>query len=289
MHQRGITLNLIQTDAAINPGNSGGPLFNIDGKVVGINVAIESPVEGSAGVGFAIPSDIAQAVMNALIQSHKVTRGYLGIAPEDLTPALENEYGQKDGAFVRDVKLDSPAGKAGMQAGDIITVYNGRPVHGEVSLRETISATLPGKTISLAYVRNGTVGTASVTLGTSPVLPTDDISVAVPLPARPASAILGLSVRSLLAADRLTLGLSPTTRGVLITDVASGGPAEASGFAAGLSLAGAVIQKIGHQTITTKRDYDQAVSSLVSGSNRTLVLLYTTDHQLHQTVLTLQL
>ena len=105
--------DLIQTDAAINPGNSGGPLFNIDGKVVGINVAIDSPVEGSAGVGFAIPSGIAQSVMNALIQSGKVTRGYLGIAPEDLTPALQTQYGQKEGAFVRDVRLDSPAGKAG--------------------------------------------------------------------------------------------------------------------------------------------------------------------------------
>ncbi len=133
--------DLIQTDAAINPGNSGGPLFNIDGKVVGINVAIESPVEGSAGVGFAIPSDIAQQVMNSLIQSGKVTRGYLGLAPDDLTPALQTQYGQKDGAFVRDVRLDSPAGKAGLQAADIVTAFDGKPVRSEITLRELISAT----------------------------------------------------------------------------------------------------------------------------------------------------
>ncbi|MGI4791517.1 MAG: trypsin-like peptidase domain-containing protein [Janthinobacterium lividum] len=281
--------DLIQTDAAINPGNSGGPLFNIDGKVVGINVAIESPVEGSAGVGFAIPSDIAQTVMNALIQSHKVTRGYLGIAPEDLTPALQTEYGQKDGAFVRDVKLDSPAGKAGLQAGDIVTAYNGAPVHGEVSLRETISATLPGRTISLDYVRDGRAGTASVTLGTSPILPDDDASNTQVFPVPKSVPInLGFSVRSLGAADRQILGLPAATRGVLITDVDAGSPAEAAGFTAGLTLTGAVIQKIGRQTITTKFDYERVMASLSTGSSTALVLLYTSHAQTHQTVLTLQ-
>ena len=280
--------DLIQTDAAINPGNSGGPLFNIDGKVVGINVAIESPVEGSAGVGFAIPSDIAQTVMNALIQSGKVTRGYLGISPEDLTPALQTEYGQKDGAFVRDVKLESPAGKAGLQAGDIVTVYDGKPIHGEVGLRETISATPPGRTVSLAYVRDGRPGTASVTLGTSPTLPPDDASVPARSSVKPASN-LGLTVRTLLAADRQALGLSPAVRGVLITGVASGSLAETAGFTAGLAtLDHAVIQKIGHQTITTKAQYDQAAASFMPGSGTALVLLYTSGGQVHQTVLTIR-
>ena len=283
--------DLIQTDAAINPGNSGGPLFNMDGKVVGINVAIESPVEGSAGVGFAIPSDIAQTVMNALIKAGKVTRGYLGIAPEDLTPALQTEYDQKDGAFVRDVKLDSPAGKAGLQAGDIVTAYNGVPVHGEVSLRETISATPPGKTISLAYVRDGRPGTASVTLGASPTPAADENASPVQPAAKSSAAVLGLTVRPLTASDRVALGFPPATRGVLITGVASGSPAETAGLAAGLTtltLDHAVIQKIGHQTITTKQQYGQAAASLAPGSSMALVLLYSSDGAVHQTVLTLQ-
>lgn len=275
--------DLIQTDAAINPGNSGGPLFNIDGKVVGINVAIESPVEGSAGVGFAIPSGIAQTVMNSLITAGKVTRGYLGIAPEDLTPALQAEYGQKDGALVRDVKEDSPAGKAGIQAGDIVTGYNGKPVSGEVSLRETISATAPGRTVLLEYVRDGRAGTASVTLGAASP-PASAAAAFPPAPAQSAAA-LGLTVRTLTATDRVSLGFSPLVRGVLITAIASGSPAER----AGLPLKRAVIQKIGHRVITNKHDYDQAVAAQPHGSSADLVVLYSdlADHQVHQTVVTL--
>ena len=274
--------DLIQTDAAINPGNSGGPLFNIDGKVVGINVAIESPVEGSAGVGFAIPSGIAQTVMNALITFGKVTRGYLGIMPEDLTPALQDEYGQKDGALVRDVKEDSPAGKAGIQAGDIVTGYDGKRVSGEVSLRETISVTLPGRTVLLNYVRDGRAGTASVTLGAA--APPAAASAFPPAPAQTAAA-LGLFVRTLTAIDRVTLGFSPTVRGVLIVGIASGSLAET----AGLPRDRAVIQKIGHRVITSKLDYDQAVAAQPRGFRADIVVLYSdsADHQIHQTVVTL--
>ena len=273
--------DLLQTDAAINPGNSGGPLFNIDGKVVGINVAIESPVEGSAGVGFAIPSGIAQTVMNSLITAGKVTRGFLGIAPEDLTPALQAEYGQKDGALVRDVQEDSPAGKAGLQAGDIVTGYDGKRILGEVSLRETISVTPPGRTILLNYVRDGRAGTASVTLGAAPPAAA---SAFPPAPAQAAAAI-GLTVRTLTATDRVMLGFSPTVRGVLIIGVASGSPAEA----APVPLKRAVIQKIGHRVVTDKHDYDQALAAQPHGSSVDLVVLYSDslDRQVHQSIVTL--
>lgn len=284
--------DLLQTDAAINPGNSGGPLFNIDGKVVGINVAIESPVEGSAGVGFAIPSSIAQTVMNALIRSGKVTRGYLGIAPEDLTPALQTLYGQKDGALVRDVSTDSPAGRAGIEAGDIVTAYNHQLIHGEVSLREAISGTAPGRTVALRYVRDGRPGVAAVTLGTAPPHPADLITGPDTPPAAPPSRLLGFTVRTLTAADRVELRLPATVRGALVTAVAPGSPAETAGFSAGL-LFHAVIQKIGHQPIASKSDYDQAVLSQPRGSAVPVVLLYVSEggnllREVHQTVLTLQ-
>ena len=281
--------DLIQTDAAINPGNSGGPLFNIDGKVVGINVAIESPVEGSAGVGFAIPSGIARSVMSALITSGKVTRGFLGIAPEDLTPALQTQYGQKDGALVRDVQLDSPAGKAGIEAGDIVTAFDGKPVHGEVSLREAISATPPGKTVTMRYVRDGLSSTASATLGPARTLPGDsDLAPLAVTPVKTAAA-LGLTVHSLTATDRVALGFAPTTRGVLITGVASGSPAETAGITMGVPLDDAVIQKIGHRTVTNKQEYDQALAEQPRGSSAALVVLYNTGSQVHQTVVTVQL
>jgi len=282
--------DLIQTDAAINPGNSGGPLFNIDGKVVGINVAIESPVEGSAGVGFAIPSDIAQSVMGSLIQSGRVTRGYLGIVPEDLTPAMQTQYGQKDGAFVRDVNLDSPAGKAGLQAADIVTSYDGKPVSSEVSLRAMISATPPARTIAIAYVRDGRPGVASVTLGTAPTLPAEAAPAAAPArPAVPAAVTLGLNVRDLTARDRETLSLPPTTTGVFITGTDSGSPAETAGMMTGLTLSGAVLQKLGRKTITTKADYTQAAAALSAGMGTTLVLLTSDAGQIHQTAVTLHL
>ena len=281
--------DLIQTDAAINPGNSGGPLFNIDGKVVGINVAIESPVEGSAGVGFAIPSDIAQSVMNSLIQSGRVTRGYLGIQPEDLTPALQTQYGQKDGAFVRDVKMDSPAGKAGLQAADIVTFYDGRPVRSEVGLREMISATPPSKMVAIAYVRDGRPGVASVTLGTAPVLPDEAAPAAPAKPAVPSAVKLGLNVRDLTATDRVSLSLPPTTTGVFIVGADSGSPAETAGMATGLTLNGAVLQKLGRKTITSKADYAQALAALSAGTGTTLVLLTSDAGQIHQTAVTVRL
>ena len=286
--------DLIQTDAAINPGNSGGPLFNIDGKVVGINVAIESPVEGSAGVGFAIPSAIAQSVMGSLIQSGKVTRGYLGIAPEDLTPALQTQYGQKEGAFVHDVLLDSPAGKAGMQAADVITAYDGKPVRGEVSLRALISATPPHRTVSIAYVRDGRPGVASVTLGTPLVLPDETSAPAAPVkPAVPAANPLGLNVRELTATDRVGMSLPPATTGVVITGTDPGSPAETAGQTAGLtpsgSLTGVVLQKIGRRPITSKADYSRAAAALTAGSGTTLVLLTSDNNQVHQTAVTVRL
>ena len=282
--------DLIQTDAAINPGNSGGPLFNIDGKVVGINVAIESPVEGSAGVGFAIPSDLAQSVMNSLIRSGKVTRGYLGIAPQDLTPALQSQFGQTEGAFVYDVKIDSPAGKAGLQAADIVTSYDGKPVRGEVGLREMISATPPARTVAIAYVRDGRPGVASVTLGTAPVLPDEAAPAAAPAkPAVPAAVKLGLTVRALTAADRVSLSLPPTTTGVFIVGTDPGSPAETAGLTNGLTLSGAVLQKLGRRTITSKADYAQAVAALPAGAGTTLVLLTSDNGQVHQTAVPLRL
>ena len=277
--------DLIQTDAAINPGNSGGPLFNIDGKVVGINVAIESPVEGSAGVGFAIPSGIARSVMNALITSGKVTRGYLGITPEDLTPALQAEYGQKEGALVRDVKVDSPAGKAGIEAGDVVTAFDGTPVTGEVSLREKISATAPGRTVALRYVRDGHPGMASVTLHAAQTLPGSAAPPPASASSKSATAVLGLTVRSITATDRVALGFAASTRGVLITGIASGSPVESAGLTAGE----AVIQKIGGRAIASKWDYDQALAALPRGAATDLVVIYSDDRQIHQRVVTIQL
>ena len=278
--------DLIQTDAAINPGNSGGPLFNIDGKIVGINVAIESPVEGSAGVGFAIPVTIAQSVAGALIGQGQVRRGYLGLAPVDLTPAVVEQYGQKQGAFVQDVVLDSPAGKAGLQAADIVTAFNGKPVTDEVTLRQAIAATTPGQKVVIAYVRDGAPATATATITAPPGLVASLPSVTPP--ATPARRRLGLSVRDLTARDRLALNLPADATGVAVASVAPGGPAESAALGADIDLSRAVIQKINRTPVHNKQEFSQAVAAL-GDSTVTLIVVYVSDSITHQQALPLRL
>ncbi len=279
--------DLIQTDAAINPGNSGGPLFNIDGKVVGINVAIKSPVEGSAGVGFAIPVAIAQQVASALITQGKVTRGYLGLAPIDLTPAAQQLYRQKTGAFVEDVVLGSPAGKAGLQATDIVTSFNHKMIFNALGLREAIAAAAPGQSIPIAYVRDGSTQIATATIAAFPS-PLQTSTVPVSLPKLPARISLGLTVRDLTPRDRQSLNLPADAAGVYISHVLSGGAAESASLSDGLPLEGAILEKINTTGIKNKQDFVQAANSL-SEPVMTIVVLYNSpaDNQLHQHALRL--
>ena len=280
--------DLIQTDAAINPGNSGGPLFNIDGQVVGINVAIESPVEGSAGVGFAIPSDMAQQIMASLIGQGKVVRGQLGVVPDDLTPALQTLYSQKAGAFLRDVSLSSPAGKAGLQAADIITTFDGRPITGEVSLRLAIAATPPGRTVVIGYVRDGRPATVKAIIAPATATPEDAPAPQTPAPAdlRPK---LGVTVRDLTAHDRQSLNLPATTTGAFITALASGSPAELAGLGAAGVVGNGVVERVNQTPVGSKAEFDRAVAALPAGSIATLVVLYPEDNQLHQSAFTIRL
>ena len=275
--------DLIQTDAAINPGNSGGPLFDIDGKVVGINVAIESPVEGSAGVGFAIPVAIAQQVASELITHGKVVRGYLGLTPEDLTPALETQYGRTDGAFVRDVLVSSPAGKAGIQASDIVTAYNSKPIHSELDLRQAIAASRPGEKVAIRYVRSGQAAVASATISPPPSLAGDAPAGQSPL--APSRLHLGVTVRSLTAHDKLTLNLPSGTMGVVVASVSAGSAGEAGGI-----LPGMVIQRINQTAVGTKELFDNAVVHLAQATV-TLVILSTdpAGNQVYQRAVTISL
>ncbi len=275
--------DLIQTDAAINPGNSGGPLFDIDGKVVGINVAIESPVEGSAGVGFAIPVAIAQQVASDLISQGKVVRGYLGLTPEDLTPALETQYGRTDGAFVRDVLIASPAGKAGIQASDIVTAYNGRPIHNELDLRQAIAASRPGEKAAIRYVRSGQADVATATISPPPAL-AGDAPAGQPALA-PTRLHLGVTVRNLTAHDKLTMNLPAATVGVVVATVSAGSAGEMSGL-----MPGMVIQRVNQTAVSTKASFEEAVAYLTQPTV-TFVILNTdpADNQVYQRAITVGL
>jgi serine protease Do len=237
--------DLIQTDAAINPGNSGGPLIDIDGHVIGINVAIESPVDGSSGVGFAIPSKIAQHILHQLIQNGKVVRGYLGLAPEDLSPARQTSTGVPAGAWVREVNLDSPAGKAGVHAGDVVTAFNGQAVDSELSLRDAISDSAPGAKIAMTIVRDGKPVTVSATVGAPP-------SDETKLPPAPTAPKVGVSLKTLASSDRSSLGMDSSVNGALVASVAPNSPAEEAGLETN-----DVIERVGNKHVASAQDAEE--------------------------------
>ncbi|MDX1374580.1 MAG: DegQ family serine endoprotease [Burkholderiales bacterium] len=147
----------IQTDAPINPGNSGGALVNLNGELVGINTAIIGPAGGNVGIGFAVPVNMAQAVMRQLIRFGEVRRGRLGISMQDLAPDLARSLGiaPGEGAVIAEVQPDSPAARAGLRAGDVVTAVNGRPVRTASGLRARLGVLPVGETVELVVRRDG--------------------------------------------------------------------------------------------------------------------------------------
>lgn len=162
--------NFIQTDAAINPGNSGGALVDIDGNLLGINSAIYSPNGGSLGIGFAIPTSTAKKVMEQIIQSGSVTRGWVGIAVQELTPELAESFKLKDtqGVLIAEVVRGSPADKSGIKAGDILVSIDGKAMADSTTMLETISALPPGKVALLKLMRNQSEVAIQVKVGKRP-------------------------------------------------------------------------------------------------------------------------
>lgn len=229
----------IQTDAAINHGNSGGALVNLKGELVGINTAIASQTGGSNGVGFAIPIDMAQQIMDSLIKDGKVSRGYMGVRIQDVDDKLASVMGLKEtrGALVNDVTADGPADKAGLKVGDVILKVNGNAVDDVPDLRNRIAAIAPGTDVQLTIQRDESTKTVSLRLGEQP----KDLAQAggeneeeeeSPAKKDSSESKLGLEVRTLtaeLAAEYRTR----ETRGVVVTNVDPGSRAAEAGLRAG--------------------------------------------------------
>ncbi|MBU6460794.1 MAG: trypsin-like peptidase domain-containing protein [Proteobacteria bacterium] len=165
--------NFIQTDAAINPGNSGGALVDASGNLVGINTAIYSRNGGSMGIGFAIPEASARRIMDALIQYGHVTRGWIGVEVQDMTPELADSFSRHttSGALIAAVKHGSPAEKAGIKPGDILSTINGRPVRNSSTMLNLIAALKPGKTAIIGIIRASQPYSYAVRVGTRPKTP----------------------------------------------------------------------------------------------------------------------
>ncbi|MBB5216424.1 S1C family serine protease [Parapusillimonas granuli] len=165
--------NFIQTDAAINPGNSGGALIDTSGRLIGINTAIYSESGGSLGIGFAIPAGAAQTIMEQIIKTGTVTRGWLGIEPQDITPDLARAFGlkQHDGVIIASVLRNGPAWQAGLRVGDIVLALNGEPVRDAIGFLNQIAPLPPSEKAKLRVVREGRRMELEVRVGTRPPIP----------------------------------------------------------------------------------------------------------------------
>ncbi len=254
--------DFIQTDAAINPGNSGGALVNTSGELVGINTAIFSTSGGYMGIGFAVPSDMARSVMDSIIKSGKVVRGWLGVSIQDLTPDLAASLGIKEaaGALVSGVEKGSPADKAGLKRGDVITGISDKQVADSTNLRNMISATAPGAKIELTLLREGKKQALSVTLG-------EYSEKKSAKKAEYENVLKGVAVQELTPGLRQKLEIPDNVNGVVVAGVSP----ELGGQ--GLLRPNDIIQEVNRTTVENVQDYDRAVSKIGEKDN-VLLLIY---------------
>ena len=244
--------DFIQTDAAINPGNSGGALVDSQGYLIGINTAILSNgSEGNQGVGFAVPIDLARHVMDQILKTGKVVRGYIGVSIQELTPALAKSLNltQTSGALVSDVVPDGPAAKSGIERGDVVTALNGDAVTSSRDLRLRISQMAPGTTVRLKLNRNGAERDITVTLGQLPENQQSSRGES-----EPEGVMDGLQVEELTPGVARQLGLRPGTQGVTVTDVEDGSAAAEAGL-----RQGDVIQEVNRKPVTSVSQFMQAI------------------------------
>lgn len=222
----------IQTDAAINPGNSGGPLVDAHGEVIGINTFLISDSGSFAGAGFAIPSQIARPIVASLIEHGKVEHGYLGVGINDVTPdnAKFFDDANANGAVITQVSPNSPAGRAGLRAGDVVTAINGQPVMNASELQMAVSEDAAGNSVALDVLRDGKPQQFSVTLGK--LEEGREVAASV-TGSQTQSGKLGLSVANLNSDARQQLNLPDQLQGVVIAQVRPGSPAEDAGLASG--------------------------------------------------------
>ncbi len=258
--------DFIQTSAAINPGNSGGPLVTLDGEVIGIATAIVSRTGGFQGIGFAIPSNMVKTVMKALIEEGKVTRGWLGVYIQDLTPEMAQGFGLEEskGVLISDVLPDQPAGKAGIMADDIILAFNGKEVSDVNELRNVVAQTSPGAEADVTVIRDGEERTFVVTV--TEKLATAELGIV----RSNAVEKLGLKLRDITPDDMTKLGLE-NNEGALVEAVRPNSVAARAGI-----RPGAVIQKVvdidrNRKKVRNSADFAALIGEIPEDKN---VLLY---------------
>src|SRR5687767_11308804 len=271
----GRSQQVLQTDAAINPGNSGGPLLNLRGEVVGINTAIISGAQqpGNVGIGFAIPINVVRELLPQL-RGGKITRGRIGVGIGPVPADAVDEFGLKDrnGAVVLNITPGGAASRAGVEPGDVIVAYNGKPIRNRDELVAMVTATKPGTTVPLRIVRDRQERTISVTV--------EELDLEAETTAQRSdnrdngngpeetTSGFGLTLGNITADVRQRLRLDRGTEGAIVTDVEPGSPAARSGLAPG-----DVILRVGRETVTTAAEASRQLGQIPSGGTAFLRVL----------------
>lgn len=256
--------DFIQTDAPINKGNSGGPLFNMDGDVIGINSAIYSPSGGSVGIGFAIPSDSARNIIAQLQKSGKIARGWIGIRIQPVSDDIAESVGlpKAQGALIAGLTANGPAAKAGVQNGDVVLSWDGKPVADNRALPRMVADAQIGKTVSIEVLRKGQHKNLPITVQK---LAEDERVASADRPAKPGAAPkpspavnLGMTLAPVSQEARRRYHLDNKVAGVVVTDVDSDSPAGQKNIRAGDVITEVAQQKVGSpDEVTAKLDTER--------------------------------
>jgi len=250
--------DFLQIDAPVNVGNSGGPSFDIEGNVIGMNTAIVSPSGGSVGIGFAVPAETVKSVIAQLKEKGKVTRGWIGVQIQGITPDIAENLGLKDarGALVAEPQANGPASKAGIEAGDVITAINGKDVSDSREVARTISGMAPGTAVKLTVVRRGQEKIINVTLGELPL---------------PREAAVTPDIREPKGTNIPQLGLAVAPKagsaGVVVTNVDPDSAAAENGF-----KTGDIILEVAGKKVGNAADLRNAVQAAEKSHKRTVLM-----------------
>ena len=254
----------IQTDVAINPGNSGGPLYNLRGEVVGVNSQIYSRSGGSMGLSFAIPIDVAIDISNQLKATGKITRGWLGVAIQELTKELAESFGMKNtnGALIAGVEANGPADKGGLMAGDVITKFDGKVISSSGDLPRAVGGTKPGKIAAVDILRKGAVKTLNIGVGETPTDSNQVVPAIKPTP-KPETNKIGLTLKELTPQQKKKLN---GKNGLLVTESIG------AGAQAGIRR-GDVILGLNNSETQSVEAFNKQINAVVAGKTVAVLVL----------------